>query len=269
MKRRTKFNRSEAVEKMRNRLGREGWPRVEMSLILGLSAAVGFATSMVLLAIGVTSMMVRYPLAVVAAYGAFLLFLRVWLWWRTGARVEVPELDSIDLPSVDGVSLPNLDGVSLPNLPGGSPAPFRFGGGGDFGGGGASSSWGSGGSGGGGGGLSLDVDVDDGLAIIAVVIAVALAACALAACLYVVWVAPILLAEILVDALLVAGVARGLKNAHGQHWLRSALRATWIPALIVFTFLALAGFVLEVAFPEAHSIGGVVKQFSESQDVEP
>jgi hypothetical protein len=263
MKRRAKFNRSEAVEKMRNRLGREGWPRVEMSLILGLSAAVGFATSMVLLAIGVTSMMVRYPLAVVAAYGAFLLFLRVWLWWRTGARVEVPDIGSIDLPSVDGVNLPNLD------LAGGSPAPFRFGGGGDFGGGGASSSWGSSGGGGGGGGFSLDVDVDDGLAIIAVVIAVALAACALAACLYVVWVAPILLAEILVDALLVAGVARGLKNAHGQHWLRSALRATWIPALIVFTFLALAGLVLEVAFPEAHSIGGVVQQFSESQNAEP
>jgi hypothetical protein len=218
---------------------------------------------MVLLAIGVTSMMVRYPLAVVAAYGAFLLFLRVWLWWRTGARVEVPDIGSIDLPSVDGVNLPNLD------LAGGSPAPFRFGGGGDFGGGGASSSWGSSGGGGGGGGFSLDVDVDDGLAIIAVVIAVALAACALAACLYVVWVAPILLAEILVDALLVAGVARGLKNAHGQHWLRSALRATWIPALIVFTFLALAGLVLEVAFPEAHSIGGVVQQFSESQNAEP
>jgi hypothetical protein len=267
MRRQKKFDRKEAVERMRNRLGREGWPRVEMSLILGFSAAVGFATSMLLLALGVTSMMVRYPLAVVAAYGAFLLFLRVWIWWRTGARVEVPDIGDVDLPSFDGVSLPSVD---LPggSLSGGGPTSFQFGGGGDFGGGGASSSWGSGG-GGGGGGFSLDVDVDDGLAIIAVVIAAALAVCALAACLYVVWAAPVLLAEILVDALLVAGVARGLKNARGQHWLRAALRATWIPALIVFTFLALAGLVLEVAFPEAHSIGAVVEQFSASEEAAP
>jgi hypothetical protein len=113
---------------------------------------------------------------------------------------------------------------------------------------------GGGGGGGGGGGFSLDFDLDE---IVWVLIAAALVLSALLACLYVVYVAPALLAEVLVDSLLVAGLYKRIAKGGSGGWLRTAVRGTWIPVLVVALLLGAAGLALEVGFPEARSIGEV------------
>src|SRR5262245_48307719 len=67
------------VERLRNRLLRTRWPRLQMSAIAALTGASGFVASWVLLAFGLDSMALRYGLAVLVAYGAFLLLVRIWL----------------------------------------------------------------------------------------------------------------------------------------------------------------------------------------------
>ena len=58
---------------------RRSLPRVQMSLILAATGAAGFVASFVMLHLGVWRMWVRYPLAVLFAYGVFIVLLRVWL----------------------------------------------------------------------------------------------------------------------------------------------------------------------------------------------
>ena len=44
--------------------------------------------------------------------------------------------------------------------------------------------------------------------------------------------APVLLAEVALDAALVAGIYRKLRKEDARYWLGSALRHTWLPAVI-------------------------------------
>jgi hypothetical protein len=93
-----------------------------MMLIVALTAATGFLTSVLLLSGGVHSMLLRYPLAVVAAYVAFLFFLWCWLKLRWEDFVHVPDATGVSGSSGDRM------------------LPWA-GGGGLSGGGGASGSW--------------------------------------------------------------------------------------------------------------------------------
>ena len=262
------------VERVRRLLMRRGMPRVLMSLILAATGAAGFLVSFALLHMGVTRMWLRYPFAVLAAYGVFLFLLRVWLHLQRHSWTDL-------LP--DGLNLINVTDVSAHDA-----AVSSFGGGGDFagagaggvweggasnaasdivghanaggvgvGGGGASGSGGgvSGGSGGGGfdflGGLDLD---SEGCAFF--LLAIALIAAALLASLYVVYAAPTLLAELLVEGLLLSGLYRGMKKGARQgDWLGAVVRRTWIPVLLTLALFAAAGYMLQRAAPRARSIG--------------
>ena len=77
--------------------------------------------------------------------------------------------------------------------------------------------------------------------------------------LYVVYAAPALLAEVALDAALVAGINRRLRKEDARHWLDSAFRHTWLPALIVASCLYAAGMAFQWAAPDARSIGDVVR----------
>ena len=90
--------------------------------------------------------------------------------------------------------------------------------------------------------------------------AIAAIAGSLIAILYVVYVAPALLAEILVDGVLLAGLYRKLKGVEQRHWLRAAVRKTILPALIAALLFSLAGYALQKAAPKASSIGEVWKE---------
>jgi hypothetical protein len=103
---------------------------------------------------------------------------------------------------------------------------------------------------------SFGIDLDDLWWIVA---AVVLTLGGLAAAFYVAWIAPVLLAEVAFDAAIVATTYRRLRHAHAEHWMGTVLRRTWVPALIITVFVALAGGALQMAAPEARSIGDVFR----------
>lgn len=262
------------VERVRRLLMRRGMPRVLMSLILAATGAAGFLVSFALLHAGVTRMWLRYPFAVLAAYGVFLLLLRVWLHIQRHSWTDL-------LP--DDLGFTNADTIT--DVAAHTDAVSSFGGGGDFAGAGAGGTWDgsasaasdltghanagvssgggvsvssgsgvSGSSGGGGfdlGGLDLDSE-----GCVFFLLAIALIVAGLLASLYVVYAAPTLLAELLVEGLLLSGLYRGMKKGAQQgDWLRAVVRRTWLPVLLTLTLFAAAGYMLQRAAPRARSIG--------------
>lgn len=77
---------------------------------------------------------------------------------------------------------------------------------------------------------------------------------------YVVYAAPVLLAEVALDAALVTTVARRLRKQDAGHWSAAALRHTRVPALVLIVFMIVMGFSLQRAVPEARSIGDVIRE---------
>ena len=237
-------------------------PRFQMTLILSLTGFAGFLTSFLLLHSGVSQMWLRYPLAILSAYVAFLLSLRLWLaLHRSRGNYDLGV--NFDLP-IDGGS----GGTAS------SSADFSFGGGGDFGGGGAGGSWGdsvssssslpySGGNGSSAfDGISLDLDLQE---LWLLVLAVAALLGGLVASLYIVYIAPVLLAEILVDGLLLRGLYNRVEHIERKHWLQTAVRKTLLPALLCVLFFGVAGGALQAIAPEAKSIGQVWSALTTSQ----
>lgn len=240
MPRRLHFTRSHAILRLKRHLEQDSFPRIQMSLIVGVTGAAGLLFSFVLLELGITSMTLRYPLALLMAYGVFLLLL--WLWLRTKAE------DYVDIPDFSG------SGSS-----GSGDCTPAFGGGGHFGGGGASGSFdmpaGSDSS-----PLSDAVgavgDADElAIPLLAIVFAVGLAL----ASFYVVYVAPMLFAELLVDGALSYALYRRIKAADSPHWLESAVRRTALPFLLTGVFVSATGAAMTAYAPGAHSIGQVVQ----------
>jgi hypothetical protein len=71
--------RRQEIERVRVALLRAHWPRLQMMIIVSLTGATGFVTSVALLHFHVDALWLRYPLAVAAAYLVFLLLLWCWL----------------------------------------------------------------------------------------------------------------------------------------------------------------------------------------------
>lgn len=104
--------RAQELARLRHALERLHSPRLQMSVIVALTGAVGFLSSVTLLHFRVHQLWLRYPLAVAIAYAGFLLFL--WCWLRL-KRSDV--LDGIDVPW-DGSS-PGAGHCSSTHSPGG------------------------------------------------------------------------------------------------------------------------------------------------------
>jgi hypothetical protein len=197
-------------------------------------------------------MWLRYPIAILFAYCVFLFLLRLWL-WAHGRQLKA-DLDSSVLDFT-------------PSGGSGSPESFEIGGGGDFGGAGSGGSWGESvasssevsGSSFAADGIGFDLDLEEGWLLVVAVIALI---GGLIASLYIVYIAPALLAEILVDGVLLAGLYRRVKHIEQRHWLRAAVRRTLLPALLCATLFAVAGYAMQTAFPEAHSIGDIWKHLT-------
>lgn len=242
----------------------DGYPRLQMLLLVVLTGAAGMAASFILLQVGIDAMAARYPLAVACAYAAFLFLL--WLWLRTKAEDYLDV--EIDLPS-----------------PGDWPAraePVVKGGGGQYGGGGASGRFdasdslpspslpGFEGSGGQSVGETVADAVgaaDEGaIPLTVAVLLAALAALLLFAALYIVYLAPALFAELLVDGVLSASLYRRLKGLETRHWLESAVRRTAVPFALTALALAAVGYALQSYAPQAHSIGGVIEHHRTAKD---
>lgn len=255
--------RARAIQQMRERLARDRFPRLQMALIVALTGGLGLLASFVLLQLGLDTMALRYPLALGCAYAFFLGLL--WLWLRTNAADHADLAHLLDLP--DGGLAPRAD----------TAATVHSGGGGDFGGGGASASFDDPGS---SGGLGAAVDAMDamdamdagstdalGNAVSAAadsegfaipLVAIALAIGLALAMLYVVYIAPVLFAELLVDGALSYALFRHLRGQDPAHWLSSTVRRTALPFAATAVFLALAGAAMALYAPGAHSLGQVI-----------
>lgn len=228
--------RRKALDEVRRRFIARGYPRLVVSLILGLSGLVAFGFSALTLSFGLDHIGFRYLAATIAGYVTFLMLIRVWIGLhRIGWNVDLP--------------IPDFDATT----PSGGGAPPSFGGG-HSGGAGASGNWGSPSTN--VSDVDVGVDVDGGWPI---VLGIALLIGSLLAIVYVVYVAPVLLAEVALDAALVTGIYRKLRQEDVRHWLDSAFRRTWLPAVIAAVCLYAAGAAFQWAMPDARSIGDVVR----------
>ena len=252
----TLSTRSALVAEIRTRLLSERFPRVTIFVIVAIAGGCAFLFSALTLSAGLHSMAVRYGLAALAGYLAFAGLIRAWIAWQRG-RLE-PDLD-----------LPGLD-FDLPASTTSGPSLFT---GGRSGGGGATSSWsGAGGNApvpmpviapppatAAGRGMSTSFDADD---LWPVILAAVLALGAIVAVGFVVFSAPTLLAEVALDAGLMSTMYRRLRREDAGHWTGAVFRRTWLPALAVIAFTAAAGYALQLAAPDARSIGGVIRSLT-------
>ena len=204
-----------------------------MSVIVALTGAIGFLSSVALLHSGVHQLWLRYPLAVAISYAGFLLLLWCWL------RLKLSDvLDGFDVP-VDGPSPGSGHGCGDTHSPGG----------------------GSGGAGshslGGGGHGDATPDFDLGEAAV-VLICIAALGCAVWMAYCTVLSAPTLLAELILDSALATGLYRHLRNTPQRDWVHTALRRTASRFALVAIVSGLAGIAMHVYAPEATSVGQVV-----------
>ena len=233
--------RERRIEVMKGRLLQESMPRIQMSLILLFTGLAGFLASFFLLQLDVSRMWIRYPIAILIAYGVFLLLLRLWL-WIYGRDMDVdldPDLAEVVLDLTSGGSAPS----EVSHFNAGADIGHSHAGG--------SSSWWS--------GFNFDLDLEEGwFLVIAVIVLIG----ALIASLYIIYIAPLLLAEILIDGVLLVGLYKRVKHIDQRHWLRAAVRRTVIPVLLIAMFFSIAGFAMQRIAPEAHSIGGFWKNIT-------
>ena len=252
-------SRTQAVHQLRGDLLRRSWPRLQMSLLVSLTGGAGLLASFLMLHAGLSSMALRYPLALMMAYTVFLLLL--WLWLRTRAE------DWADLPDPGfDISLPG--GRTLPNWPSG--------GGGDFGGGGASASFDapvptpsltpSGPTGlldsttdGLADGLGSAGDVLDADELAIPLLVLALAVGLALSSLYVIYSAPTLFAELLLDGALTATLYRRIRSIERRHWVATAVRRTVWPFALTALLLAAVGWGLQSLTPQAHTLGEAIR----------
>ncbi|WP_291020391.1 hypothetical protein [Hydrogenophaga sp.] len=246
------LTRSLLLLRLQRRLEADAWPRLQMGLLVALTGAAGLLASFLLLQAGLSAMWLRYPLALALAYLVFLALL--WLWLRTRAEDWLA-----DAPAGSG------DGGAGASRGAASSGPHEpvSGGGGDFGGAGASAGFDAPASAPPGpiasGGSSSGFDVGDAdefalpLVVIALAIGLALSS------FYVVYTAPALLAELLLDGVLAATLYRRLRGLSTRHWIETAVRRTALPFALTAVFLLLCGAAMAWYAPDARSLGEVLR----------
>lgn len=241
--------RAKLVERMRERLEAQNFPRLQMSLIVSLTGLAGLLASASLLKLGLHSMAWRYPAALLIAYGVFLGLLWLWLrsraedWADLGDAVDVVDLGAdLARPIVQGVSrgaqgaaqhtaqVVDAGHLDVPS----AHTPAQSG----------SSSLGS---------IDVDVGGADELAIILLVLGFVLALAA--AAFYVVYQAPMLMAEVALDGALVGSLYHRLRECERQHWLHAAWHHTRWPLLAMLLVMWLVGWGLGQVAPDAVTLG--------------
>lgn len=236
--------RSQEITKLKSNLEQHSYPRLQMALLVSITGASGFLASYILLNNGLLTMWIRY----LAAFGiAYLVFLGLlWIWLRTSAR-DYEGIESL-IPTHGHTGSSTSNSVFSGN-------------GGSFDGGGASGNFDD--------ALmpstSLEVNDDtifkeaasiateaDEFAI--PVIALLFLLGLLLSSFWVVYAAPILFAELLVDGVLAASLYKRLRGLQARHWLETAVRRTAAPFCITAIVLACAGLGMQHYAPDAHTM---------------
>ena len=240
------FHRHHEIGRVRGDLERDSFPRLQMFLLVTLTGASGFVASYLLLHAGFVEMWLRYLASFGVAYLMFLFLL--WLWLRMRAK------DYADLPDISG----------SPSSGSGSSGTCYSGKGGDFGGGGASGSFDAPSE-------SISAISDSGSSVgdalgtvadaeefaIPLVILILLGA-TLFSSLFMIYSAPVLFAELMVDGVLSASLYHRLRGLETRHWLETALRRTALPFALTAAIVSASGWGMALYAPQAHSIGDVI-----------
>lgn len=215
---------------------RRGFPRFMLGIVLLLTGLAGFGISFGLLRAGLEAMWLRYPLAVLGAYGIFLLLMRLWV------EIERRNFDPND---------PEL----LAALEADRPQPVftdRQKGKGSW------LDW-----------LDLPVDLvpgDEGCLGGVVVLVLFGAVLGLIGLVFAILAAaPALIAEVFVDAVLVGALYRRLKIAARENWLGTCIRKTWVFVVVTMFVLFAVGGYLTVSAPGAKSLGPALEHIFQSK----
>ncbi len=250
-------------------LGKRFLLRFHMSLLLAGTALIGLISSKILLVLNIDNIAIRYPLAVIVSYGAFFVFMRLWLMYvlTTGKLNSDNANEAVsDICTV----IPDAAGTAE-NIQ--SRGTFYGGRGGHSGGGGASGSFESGaacnnniaaqeaiiGSAQGQGVEKAGCDVS-GKAISGIFdteeagVILALLGLLLAVVfgvgLYIVYNAPFILSEAAFSFVLTAGLIKSTKKIHNPDWKGSVFRTTWKPFVIILLFVFLGAIVIHINYPD-------------------
>lgn len=239
-----RVSRSIALIRIQRELEGNAYPRLQMGLIVALTGAAGWVASALLLHRGMLGMAARYPLALGLAYLVFLALL--WLWLHTSASgyadsSEGPDIsDAADVADMLNSALPRTSlrgGVQQPVAVHDQPAELPSLGD-------SASSVGD--------ALGSVGDADEfAIPLLAILLAAGLAL----ASFYVVYMAPALLAELLLDGVLSYSLYRHLRRGDSAHWLHTAVRRTLLPFALTAVFVALVGAGLGAYAPGAHTLG--------------
>lgn len=251
------FWRITEIARLQHQLERDSFPRLQMLLIVSITGGFGFLASFVLLHSGVTQMWLRYLYAFGISYFVFLLLL--WLWMRTQAS------DYSDIGDLSG-------GIPSPSSSGSEQPPF-VGRGGTADGGGASGNFEA--SIGAGHGpdpaisfsspsdaLSAAADGDE--FALPLIVIVMIAAILLSTC-WIVYSAPVLFAELLLDGLLTAGLYRRIRGVALNYWWLTAIKRTFWAFLLTAMLFAASGWLMQNSYPEARTVGEFVHLRTQSQ----
>jgi hypothetical protein len=236
--------RSRARAALEGYFQRRSFPRLMLGLILLVTGLVGGSVSYGLLHAGVHLMWLRYPVSVLAAYAVMLLLVKMWIEIEQrrfnpedpALREAIQQVDERDL--MTGTNAADRDEAK--KTVGGKKQksgfqPGDLGGCGDLDG-------------------CVDVEGCVPLLLVGVVLGlVAVLAITLAG-------APVLLAEIFLDAFLIGALARKLRAGVRENWLSTAVRKTWKSAAITAVLLGIGGWALQSIAPGAQSIGQAIHQ---------
>ena len=239
--------RERQIGRMKSLLLSRGHPYLLMTIFLAITGLTGFLASVMMHMGGLNSMGLRYPLAVGVAYLVFLLCLGLWLLAHQKARGSRPPTTNHPGPYCGPYDFYPYDYYPWFTFP-------RFG---SSSGSAAVSSGSSSSSS--SKGMNLDFGDGEGLVLVVVILIIVAALAALAASVYVIFMAPILMAEMLVDGVLLAGLARRMRAPKAPHWSIGAIQRTWLPVLIVAGVFCIIGFALEFFVPGAHSMGEALR----------
>lgn len=211
--------------------------RWHMTLIIVTAAVLAALLSKLLLHVGLTSMPLRYGVVTLAAYLVFFLLIKLWIRF---VATQVPEggaAEAVVAEAGGAVAVGALD------------AERR-----------ASTSSGGGDAGGSGGDFSFDLGSMEGEgAAIVIVVGVAVAVI-FGAGIFVVWHAPAILAEAAVGGVLAGALGRATGRANAAGWVVGVLRATIVPALIIFAVAVATGVVVHWLCPTATKLSQAFSQ---------
>ena len=223
-------DRQSEIRRVQTTLIKTGFPRLKMLLIVSLTGGAGFLASYLMLQWQLTSMAWRYPASVVFAYLVFLFLL--WLWLRSSAEdyTDIPDFSGSpgshgssagchsEIASPDEVASID-DGGALSEVVGGVAQAEEF-----------------------------------AIPIFAILAVIAIAFSSL----WIVYSAPTLFAELLIDGVLSATLYRRLRGIETHHWLETAIRRTVVPFAVTAIVVSIGGMAMHHYHPTATSLGEVI-----------